>query len=213
MTEHAISESPHEARSRIVIVVKAPEAGKAKTRLIPALGANGAAALAERMLYQTVATACTASHCVELYVTPPANNPIWGAFALPVQLDLSDQPDGNLGQRMAQIAKRVICDGEQIILIGTDCPALTTEHLLRVEAALREHDAVIIPALDGGYVLLGLRRYDPALFANIPWSTSQVCQHTLDRLLTLQWSFLVLQPLPDIDEPDSLALIPPHLQA
>lgn len=203
----AIAPSPG-TPCRVVIVVKAPEPGKAKTRLIPALGAGGAAALAERMMYQAVATACAATPCVELYMTPPANSPVWSAFSLPTQLARSDQPEGDLGQRMSMVAERAIQSGEQVILIGTDCPALTTEHLREVKAALQQYDAVVIPALDGGYVLLGLGRYSSFLFEGIAWSTAQVCRETVQKLLSLQWSFLVMSPLPDIDEPDSLAMLP-----
>jgi uncharacterized protein len=91
-----------------------------------------------------------------------------------------------------------------VILIGTDCPDLDRNHLRNAAAALDEYDVVIHPAIDGGYVLLGLARFDPSLFSNIPWSSEAVANETLGRIARLGWSLLVGVPLRDIDEPADL---------
>ena len=191
--------------TRIVIFAKAPVAGMAKTRLIPALGEAGAARLAGKMLVDTVAQARAAALGVpELCVTPPPSDPSWTGH-LPAGVTLSDQGPGDLGQRLAAAASRVIAGGERILLIGTDCPALDARRLAAAAALLDSHDAVIHPARDGGYVLLGLARTDASLFSGIAWSTDGVAATTIARIEARGWSLAVGDTLQDIDEPADLA--------
>jgi hypothetical protein len=194
---------------RIVVFAKAPLAGLAKTRLIPALGAEGAAELAQRMLRHTIATAMAAEvGPVELCVTPaPAAAP-WTALALPEALQWSEQGAGDLGERMARAAKRVIDAGESVLLIGTDCPELSAERLQQAAMDLQTRQVSLWPTFDGGYALLGLTRFHPALFSNIAWSTSAVARVTLDRIAQLDWSVHTHAKLHDIDEPADLAWLP-----
>lgn len=194
---------------RIVILTKAPLPGLAKTRLIPALGEQGAARLAERMLHHTLSEAvATDLGPVELCVAPSADLACWQD--LPAGVELTGQGDGDLGQRMAAIAERVTAV-QPLLLIGTDCPALTRERLCAAASALARSDAVMIPANDGGYVLLGLKRFDPALFNQIPWSTDQVADLTRQRIAVLGWRLVELDMLYDIDEPEDLVHLPDHL--
>jgi rSAM/selenodomain-associated transferase 1 len=189
---------------RILIFAKAPVAGKVKTRLIPALGAEGAAALAAEMLHRTASEASAAAlGPVELCANPDSGHPDWRG-QIPPGLDLSAQGEGDLGQRMARAARRAIDDGEHVILIGTDCPDLDRARLVEAAAALEWHDAIIHPARDGGYVLLGLRRFDPSLFEGIAWSTSAVAAATIARIEALGWSLKVGATLHDMDEPADL---------
>ena len=189
---------------RILIFAKAPVAGKVKTRLIPALGAEGAAALAAEMLHRTAGEAAAAAlGPVELCADPEPGHPDWHG-QIPPGLDLSAQGEGDLGQRMARAARRAIDDGEHVILIGTDCPDLDRVRLAEAAAALERHDAIIHPARDGGYVLLGLRRFDPSLFEGIAWSTSAVAAATIARIEALGWSLKVGATLHDMDEPADL---------
>lgn len=193
---------------RIVILAKAPLPGFAKTRLIPALGEQGAAHLAERLIRHTVKEALAADiGPVELCVTPDQQHACWQAMQLPQGLCFSEQVAGDLGQRMGEIAARVVAGGESVLLVGTDCPALDAAQLRRAAAALANHEAVMIPAHDGGYVLLGLKQHHPSLFADIPWSTAQVAALTQQRLSQLQWVVEVLPALHDMDMPQDL----PHL--
>lgn len=194
--------------TRIVVFAKAPVAGQAKTRLIPALGAEGAAALAARMLRHTLAEALAADlGPVELCRTP-AEDPLWTRLELPTALIATDQGEGSLGERMARASARVIAGGEPLLLIGTDCPALDAARLRELAAALAVVDAVIAPASDGGYVALGLNRFDPRLFEDIAWSTDSVTAATLERLSELAWSLRQFPPLRDIDEPEDLQHLP-----
>ena len=192
------------ATTRIVIFAKAPVAGSVKTRLIPLLGEVGAARLAQRMLADTVAHAFAAAlGTPELCATPSPDDLSWAGH-LPDQVLLSDQGPGDLGERLAAAARRVIDGGERVLLIGTDCPQLDGPRLAEAAAHLESHDAVIYPAKDGGYVLLGLVRSHESLFTEIAWSTDAVAAITIARIRALGWSLFVGDTLRDIDEPADL---------
>lgn len=196
-------------RARVVIIAKAPIAGFAKTRLIPALGAEGAARLARRMFEHTVRTAVEARvGAVELCVTPAPDHPAWKTLDLPDGLEWSEQGDGDLGARMARATERTTAFGTAALLIGTDCPGLTVLHLRMAAEALLDHDAALVPTVDGGYALLGLRRFHPCLFTHMPWSTDAVAFETLCRIGRLGWNVKSARPLHDIDEPADLAWLP-----
>ena len=190
--------------TRIVIFAKAPVPGSVKTRLIPALGDVGAARLAQRMLANTVEQALAAGLATpELCATPHPDDASWAGH-LPAEVRLAEQGPGDLGQRLASAARRVIDGGERILLIGTDCPELDAKRLGEAAAQLERHDAVIYPARDGGYVLLGLSRTDRSIFDDIAWSTDSVAATTIARIRALDWSVFVGDTLVDIDEPDDL---------
>lgn len=190
--------------TRIVIFAKVPLPGIAKTRLIPVLGEAGAARLAQQMLTDTVGEALAAElGTPELCVTPHPDDPQW-VGRLPAGVRLSDQGPGDLGERLAAAAKRLLECGERILLIGSDCPELDGKRLGEAAAQLESHDAVIHPARDGGYVLLGLARSDPSLFDDIAWSTDTVAATTIARIRALGWSLFVGDTLSDIDEPGDL---------
>ena len=210
---------------RIIVFAKAPRPGLAKTRLIPALGAAGAAALAARMLAHTLDQALASGVGeVELCAAPAPGDAMWQGVELPEGLVLTAQGEGDLGERMARAAQRAGEAGEAgkagkadeagescagVILIGTDCPALDAACLRRAARALHETEAVIAPTADGGYALLGLRRFDASVFADIAWSTPTVAATTLARLDALGWSCTRLPLVHDIDEPADLVHLPP----
>ena len=189
-----------------MVFAKAPMAGKVKTRLIPALGADGAAALARGMLLETWAKVLAVPGVeAELCTEPRADDPEWRGLLPPaVEGRLSAQGSGDLGSRLARAAERVIRRGERVVLIGTDCPELNRVRLARACGELESHDAVIHPALDGGYALLGLARFDRSLFQDIAWSTATVASETIARIGALGWSLRVGETLRDIDEPADL---------
>lgn len=186
----------------IAVLAKAPVAGLAKSRLIPALGADGAAQLQARLTERAVATATAAGlGPVTLWAAPDATHPLFAALRRQFGVALAGQPDGDLGDRMhAAIAA---ADGPALV-IGTDCPALIPDHLRAAAQALRDCDAVVIPAADGGYVLIGLRRPQPALFAAMEWSTAAVMADTRRRLRALGLSWRELDTLWDVDTPADL---------
>lgn len=190
--------------TRILVFAKAPVPGRVKTRLVPALGAEGAAKLAAEMLRRTAAQALASGvGPVELCCDPEPDHPDW-AGQIPPGLMATSQGAGDLGDRLARAARRTVEGGEPVILIGTDCPELDRKRLTAAAAALEQYDAVIHPALDGGYVLLGLRRIDDSLFDNIAWSTASVTCETIARIEALVWKLHVGETLRDLDEPEDL---------
>lgn len=196
-------------RSALVIFAKAPLPGRAKTRLIPALGAAGAAALAERMLVHTAAAAAAARpDTLEICATPDATHACFTRLAQAHALSITLQGDGDLGQRMHRAFERVLADHDKVIVIGTDAPALGAGQLLKAFSKLEEHDAVFVPALDGGYALVGLRSAQRPLFEHMPWSTAQVMAVTRRRLRAAGLHWAELPAVPDVDEPADLVHLP-----
>lgn len=195
---------------RLILFTKAPLPGLAKTRLIPALGEAGAAGLARQLLNHAIEEATAAfPGMVELSVTPPPDNPVWDQLGLRrADLGWSVQGEGDLGERMARAARRALAGGQPVLLIGSDCPRLDRHALRQAASRLEQADMVIVPARDGGYVLLGLRRFDRLLFSDIAWSTDEVARVTLERAAALGWQVDCLPPLPDVDEPGDLKLLP-----
>lgn len=194
----------------LVIFAKAPQPGAAKTRLIPALGAEGAADLARRMLVHTLQQALAAGvGPVELCMSPAPGNKAWHGVALPAGVTCTAQGEGDLGQRMARAVARVT--GQQpVLLFGTDCPALTAAHLREADRQLARHDAVLLPVADGGYILIGLKAPCPELFTDMAWSTPAVADETLSRMAALGLRVWRGPKLHDIDEPADLSHLPPH---
>ncbi|MFP2767963.1 TIGR04282 family arsenosugar biosynthesis glycosyltransferase [Oceanisphaera sp. KMM 10153] len=197
--------------TRIIIFAKAPVAGLAKTRLIPALGADGAARLARQMLMSTLNASMSAdTGPVELCMSPAPGAIEWRHLPLPPGIERSDQGEGDLGQRMARAARRgLVANGhEQVLLIGTDCPQLSPELLRRTARQLVDSDCLLHPTIDGGYALLGLRRFHTSLFEHMPWSTDRVAAITRERIARLGWRCVLGERLQDIDEPHDLFWLP-----
>ena len=190
----------------IIVFAKAPVPGAAKTRLIPALGERGAARLHERFVRRTVETARTAfPGAVELCCAPDASHPFFRGIE-GVRLD--EQGGGDLGARMHRALARTLRGADAAVLIGADCPALTSDDLLAAAARLAEGaDAVLGPADDGGYVLIGARRVVPELFDGIAWGGARVLDEQRDRLRALGWRWSELPPLWDVDRPEDLERI------
>lgn len=186
-------------------MAKAPQAGLAKTRLIPALGAEGAAALAQRMLRHSVAEALAAAvGPVTLCAAPDLSHPVFRELGQEPRLTLAVQGEGDLGARMLRALQRTLAGHACALLIGTDAPDLDAACLRAARAALATHDAVLVPAHDGGYALIGLHRAEPRLFEALPWSTSQVLARTRERMREAGLRCAELAPLHDIDEPGDL---------
>lgn len=187
----------------IAILAKAPVPGFAKTRLAPALSLERAARLQGRLVAKTVVTACAASTGpVTLWAAPDPDHALFAELAARHALRLARQPAGDLGARM--LAAITAANGPGLI-IGTDCPVLTPHHLRQAAVALRRgRDAVLVPAEDGGYVLIGLNRPQPGLFADMAWSVPTVLAETRRRLAKDRLSFCELPTLWDLDEPADL---------
>ena len=192
----------------ILLFAKYPAPNKAKTRLQPALGIDGAACMARQLLLHSIDQAIDTGFSVELCVSPAPTDPCWQALDLPNSLRWSAQADGDLGLRMLIASQRALQHFDKIVLIGTDCPSLTTERIQTAVQQLNQHDAVMIPATDGGYVLLGFREVDESLFSDIIWSTASVAAVTKQRIAASGWTLALFNPLHDIDEPKDLVHLP-----
>ncbi len=193
----------------VIVFAKAPVAGYAKTRLAPALGAQGAAALAALMLRHSLRQAAAAGiGPVELCGTPDATHPALAQAAAKWGATLTEQGTGDLGERMHRALARSLQRHERALLMGTDAPALDANMLRKAAQQLFAHDMVFVPTLDGGYVLIGQRRADPSWFSGMPWSTAGVMAETRRRLSAAQLHWAELEPVADIDEPADLGHLP-----
>ncbi len=191
----------------ILVFARAPVPGEVKTRLAAMLGAEAAAALHGRMVRAALQNALTVGQCrTELWCAPGASHPFFRACAMDYGIALREQVGNNLGARMAAAAAEVLGRVERALIVGTDCPSLRPADLESAAALLEQGcDAVLGPAEDGGYVLLGLRRTAPALFQDIPWGGSTVLEETRHRLAALGWRWEELAPRWDVDRPEDLA--------
>jgi rSAM/selenodomain-associated transferase 1 len=198
--------------STFIVFAKAPLAGQAKTRLVPALGAEGAAALAARLLAHAVQQAAAAAAALgaglQLCVTPDIHDPLFAPLVQRYGLILTTQGSGDLGERMHRALTLALAQADRALLMGTDAPALDSALLLQANQALDQADAVFVPALDGGYALVGLRAPAPALFSSMVWSTAAVMQDTRVRARQAGLRLVELAPVPDIDVPQDLAHLP-----
>jgi uncharacterized protein len=192
---------------RLIIFTRYPEPGKAKTRLIPALGDVAAADLHRQMTEQTL------DRVKLLQQSHPVSVEVWFAGGdrdrmqtwLGADLQYQPQPEGDLGSRMRQAFQVGFNRGVKAsIIVGTDCPELTVAVLTAAFQALQQTDLVLGPATDGGYYLIGLRRSAPELFESISWSTERVFQQTVAVASKLNLSLSCLPMLADVDRPEDL---------
>jgi rSAM/selenodomain-associated transferase 1 len=191
---------------RILVFAKAPQPGYAKTRLIPELGASGAAALQARLVRDTVARAAQSRLApVELWTSGAAQEPFFAGLGAAYHCGLRQQSGADLGARMSHALESALQTARFAVLIGTDCPAMDANYLDQAcESLVRGADAVLGPAEDGGYVLIGARRNEPALFTDIAWGSSQVLAQTRARLAGLGWGWDELPVQWDLDRPADL---------
>lgn len=187
----------------IAVLARAPVPGAAKTRLAPRLGAEGAADLQRRLTLRTLATATGAAvGPVSLFCAPDRNHPFFDECRQRFAIPLHDQCAGDVGARMRHACATLLRGHDRVLLVGTDCPSLTSAHLAHAAELLDDHDAVVWPVEDGGYVLIALRRAAPELFAGVDWGTPQVMAQTRERLRQLGWRWAEPAPLWDVDRPE-----------
>jgi rSAM/selenodomain-associated transferase 1 len=186
------------------MLARAPVAGRVKTRLIPALGAQGACDLQQLLLERALQLPAHGFSERFLWLDDLPDAKLQ-ALAQRLGWTLVEQPAGDLGERMRCIAILGLAESDAVILIGNDCPALDGDYLQAACSALQEQPVAIGPAEDGGYVLLGLRSMDATLFSDMPWGTEQVLAMTLQRLQQLDWHPALLPTLWDVDRPEDLS--------
>lgn len=193
------------AQPRLLVFARAPVPGLAKTRLMPLLGAEGAAIAQARFLRHTLATAKAWRDAgqgeVELWCAPDARHPAFRECARDFAVPLMVQAPGDLGARMWLALCASLLQGAPAVLIGTDCPWLTPTHIDAAHLRLAGHDGVFVPADDGGYVLAGLARAVPELFAGVAWGSAGVMAQTRARARLAGASIAELAALPDVDTP------------
>jgi rSAM/selenodomain-associated transferase 1 len=191
--------------ARILIFAKAPIPGQVKTRLIPALGPGGAAELARDLLERLVRRLSGAGLApVELWCSPDPVHPLFSDLAASGGVALRTQQGEDLGERLRTAAEDALGRADAVLLVGADIPGLDAAYCASALAALSDSDAVLGPAEDGGYVLLGLKAPAPGLFRDMPWGGDGVAAITRRRIASLGWRCSELETLWDLDRPDDL---------
>lgn len=195
-------------RGTAVIFIKAPRAGRVKTRLGAEIGVGRAAALFRIMTMRTILEAEKSGIKVVLAVDPTAALDGWGAI-WPPHLPRMAQGAGDLGERMGRFFEHLPTG--PIVIIGADAPGLRARHLRSAFDALRGNDAVFGPATDGGYWLIGLarRRAAPDLFEEVRWSTKHALKDTRKNL-PKSFTVAILETLRDIDRAEDLKAFGAH---
>jgi rSAM/selenodomain-associated transferase 1 len=183
------------------VFAREPVEGRVKTRLIPALGATAATEIYRRLLARTLQAAAGATvDRVEVWLDRAPESAIFRDRLVARGFSVHVQPDTDLGQRMLTALRDGLDRADHVVLIGSDCPSLDAAYLEPAFASLMAHDVVIGPTIDGGYILLGMRHAEPAVFDGISWSTPQVLAQTRGRLQQLGLSWEELAHQCDIDE-------------
>lgn len=186
------------------LLAKAPLAGRAKTRLMPRLGAQGAASAHVELVTQCVANACRALPAarVTLWTALDHAHPLFAALQARFGIKLAPQPDGHLGTR---IRHALASSAGPAMIMGSDCPSITPELIQTCAAQLTTHPVVILPAEDGGYGLIGIHSITPAdtqaLFTDIAWGSGKVLAQTRERLAALGLNAVFPATVWDVDRP------------
>jgi uncharacterized protein len=191
--------SPQTNDFAIAVMTRAPVAGATKTRLIPRLGAEGAADLHAHLVRRALKTARKSTNGpVDLWCAPSVDDPFLRSLASEFGVTPLTQPDGDLGARMNACFE----ERAPLLLMGADAPVIDATLLRACAACLREgDDAVFLPAEDGGYALVGLARPQPALFANMVWSVDTVMEETRRRMRALGLRWREPATVWDVDRP------------
>lgn len=199
--------SQETTKERLIIFTRYPEPGLTKTRMIPALGTQGAANLQRQMTEYTLSKVreLQSCHSIAVEVHFDSGNQQLMQDWLGSDIIYQPQGQGDLGDRMARSLSFALQSGtERVVIIGTDCPGLDAQLMAQAFHQLHCHDLVLGPAIDGGYYLLGLRYFIPELFSGINWGTAEVLQQTVDIAKKLDLSVAYLPQLADVDRPEDL---------
>jgi hypothetical protein len=192
--------------AHLLVFAKAPVPGQVKTRLISALGEAEAARLHKRLVCHTLEAVMEGQFApVSLWCSPTPDHPFFQNCRLTYGVTLYCQQGNDLGERMAHAFEETLKGSATAVLIGTDCPSLSAKDLKTAfEVLCHGSDAVLGPAEDGGYVLIGLRRPAPGLFVDMPWGSELVLAETRARLHALNLRFHELPRRWDVDRPEDL---------
>lgn len=202
-----MSRSRSTSRSRVTVAVfaRAPLPGRTKSRLIPRLGPWGASRLHERLLARALEAALASGARVELHGFPKARQASLLNLARKYRIALVQQRGSDLGERMYHALAKGLRRSRAVIAIGSDIPALRSAQIAQAARFLAAgRDAVLAPAEDGGYALIGLRRLSRSLFREIEWGGSDVYRRTAKALDRLGYRWQALEQVWDIDRPEDL---------
>ncbi|MBI3715835.1 MAG: TIGR04282 family arsenosugar biosynthesis glycosyltransferase [Betaproteobacteria bacterium] len=190
----------------VAVFAKAPVPGAVKTRLIPALGAEGAALLHAALTERVLTTAVASGMDVLLCAAPDTDHAFFRVCAEDFEVPLAGQlADADLGARMLQALEAGLQRYRHVIIVGADCPALTAKHLRSAAGHLASHDVVITPADDGGYVLIGATSTRANMFDGIEWGGADVLTRQRDALRRAGLDWHEMETLWDVDRPEDLA--------
>lgn len=186
----------------LIVFAKNPLPGKVKTRLASTIGDSSALEIYKTLLYHTLKISTPLENDKVVYYADfiPSND-LWKTSGYIQQLQTGD----DLGQKMMNAFRRSFYDGyHSVIIIGSDCPEITADILIKGFDELDKKDVVIGPAQDGGYYLLGMKKLYEELFFNKTWSSKNLLEETFKSINDLNLSFSLLQELRDIDTEEDL---------
>lgn len=193
----------HFPDSCLVMFARAPVLGQVKTRLIPALGEQGALDMHLKLMNRQIEVLNQSKLCSrQLWVDQNIEHPAFKIFDGEVKLQI----EGNLGAKMCHAAQMVLQQFSKVVIIGSDCPGIDEDYLQQALQNLDENatDVVLGPALDGGYVLIAMKKNQPEVFKDINWGSELVLEQTVNQLNAGALEFSMLPPLMDIDTPEDL---------
>ena len=189
-----------------MLFAKAPVAGAVKTRLIPVLGAERAARLHERLMVRALETLIKADvGPVEICCAPDTSHAFFVDCQRRFGVTLTRQCEGDLGERMRDAFDAALLAAPCALIVGADCPSITVDDVRDAATQLARHDAALIAAHDGGYVLIGARGTHPSMFDDIDWGEATVLDAQRDRFRTLGWRWHEGAIRWDVDRPEDLA--------
>lgn len=190
----------------LIVFARTPVQGQTKTRLIPVLGPGGAAKLHAELLYHTLLEARRSFFSsLQLWCLPSIDHPVFAAYAKKFAANLYLQTGEDLGIRMHNALEHALKHYTFAVIVGSDCPVLSTNILNQAHAALDGgYDAVLGPCEDGGYYLIGARQADHAIFHHTDWGKTFVAERTRQNFRMLGWSWLETDELWDVDNMEDL---------
>ena len=191
--------------NKLLVFTKAPVLGEVKTRLQPDYTPEQSLALHKNLVIHTLTSISQATEFnTELHCSPNRQSMFFLNCENRFPIKLNDQLGDDLGERLAFAISAALQVNEKVVVIGTDCPELDETYINKAFKTLDDFDSVIGPAADGGYVLLGLRKFSPELFSGFKWGSDSVLSQTREVLKNLSWSCQELGIMHDIDRPEDL---------
>lgn len=189
----------------VLVFSRAPVAGEVKTRLVPYIDKHAAADLQRELVHDRLEMLIASKLSeVQLWCSPDTSHPFFSECAERYGITLKAQSGSDLGERMSNASRELLQDYNKVVIIGTDAPALGSDMIDQAIGELDNHDAVFVPAEDGGYVLIGMTTHHDALLADISWGTGRVLQQTINNLEQLGLRYSLLEQCWDIDRPEDL---------